>query len=163
MSRRLWFCLMGLSLLTGCGGGKPDDGTASGEGATPPADAVASDGQPPTTDPGQIVTPTVDDSPQRAKAREMDITSLVKALTDAEMSDAASDELATRGEDAVKPLVDALESDDHATVQKAIFTLGQLGPSAQDALPKLNELAENSDSEVIQDSAKFAMDAIKGE
>ncbi len=169
-------------LLIGCpsGGDDPADGNATTDGTDPvavdgastdgaPTDGATSDGSATdgavdgaTTDPGHIVRPTDDDSDQRAKAKEMDVAGLIAALEDPEMSTAASAELASRDADAVKPLIDALASGSETVQQKAIFTLGQLGPAAKDALPKLQELSE-SDSEVIADSAKFAIDAIQGE
>ena len=168
MHRYSW--LLPFLLLVGCGG--DNEGT---DGAAPPVDGTdvdvvvegpAADG---TTADGssvdgkpQIVTPTLDDSDVRARVREMKVADLIASLSDADLSDAATDELSARGADAVKPLIDALESSDAMAQQRAIFTLGRIGPTAKDALPKLNELAAESNSEMIRDSAKFAIDAIEG-
>ena len=164
-----YLCLLPLLLLVGCRGGDGADGSSpavdevSTDGTVDGAatDGEATDGTSADGTP-HIVTPTEDDSQQRAKVRQMEMAQLVEALDDPELSDAATDELASRGSDAVKPLVDALESSDETVQQRAIFTLGQLGPAAKDALPKLKQLASESNAEVIQDSAKFAIDAIEG-
>ena len=165
--------LLPLLLVVGCGrgnegedGATPTDGVSAdsstdGNTDSVSADGVSADGATADGTP-KIVTPTVDDSQERAQVREMDMGKLMESLSDATLSDAASDELASRGADAVKPLIDALDSADAFTQQRAIFTLGQLGPTAKDAVPKLKELAADSNSEVVQDSAKFAIDAIEG-
>ena len=166
--------LLPLLLLVGCGGGDgADDSTPEVDGVTadsaPPggdADGASVDGR--STDgafadgAAHVVTPTADDSQERAKVGEMDMPKLMEALGDATLSDAASDELLSRGGDAVKPLIAALDDEDALTQQRAVFTLGRLGPAASDALPKLKELAAQSNSEVVQDSARFAIDAIEG-
>ena len=173
---RQWMLLtLSVLLVVGCGDGSSDDGATPTDGAAvdgnadgTSADGSASDG---VIDDGAsddsaaadgIVTPTVDDSQQQAKVRDMEMGELIAALSDAELADSASKELVSRGGDAVKPLIDTLGSEDAIAVQKAIFTLSQLGTTAKDALPKLTEIAEDSDSEVLQDSAKFAIDAIEG-
>lgn len=175
MSRSLiaFVILLAASLALGCRNDKPTaDGSSDSDGKNPPAvdgtsdgkagDGTATGGNPPTTDPGKIVTPTKDDSPERAKAREMDVAALIDALGDEQLAKIAADELASRGTDAVKPLVDALD-DDSADVQHgAAYALGQMGAAANEALPKLKALAENSDSEVVQDAASFAIDGIQG-
>mgnify|MGYP002623809854 CR=1 FL=1 len=180
MSRYFWICPLVLLLLAGCQGGKngadgtapPTDGEStdsSDDGSSAdgdPADGTAADGTDAdgsaTDGTSEIVRPTVDDSQERAKVREMEVSQLVESLSDSELGDAASDELAARGNEAVQPLIEALDNSDVAVQQKAIFTLGQIGPAASDALPKLQELAAEGDSEVVQDSAKFAIDAIEG-
>ena len=185
MSRYFWLGPLMILLLVGCQGGEtgadgntpPTDGNSadsaradgSADGGTSDgdnSDGAESDGGEAdggtTIGPSKIVRPTADDSQERAEVREMEVPQLVESLTDAELGDAASDELAARGSDAVKPLIGALDSDDAAVQQKAIFTLGRIGPAASDALPKLKELAADSDSEVVQDSARFAIDAIEG-
>ena len=167
MLRCLIACSLAFLLLCGCGG--DNDGTdsttdsASVDGSTDGVvvDGTATDGSGTDGNP-EIVRPTVDDTAQRAKVREMSIAKLVEALGDSALSGAASDELASRGGDAVKPLIDALDSSDTDIQQRAVFTLGLLGAEAKDALPKLKELAVESNSEVVQDSARFAVDAIEG-
>jgi len=165
-------------LLLGCSGGGPSGG-GNADGEYPPingedgpsgTDAGSktsrdddSHGQTRTIDPPDIIRPTEHEGAARAVAREMTIAALVDALGDPKMSLVAAEELAERGEEAVPPLIDALDHNDETIRQRAIFTLGQLGPAARDALPRLKELAETGDTEVVQDSAKFAIDAIEGE
>ena len=174
MWRFLGFCLC-LMLLTGCGNADPNDGAVNVDGEDPPAsdgtavdgsssDGTAVNGEPPSTDPGHIVDPTGDDSEHHAKVQAMDIDGLVATLgdEDAKLADAAGDELAARGADAVQPLMSALGEDNEAVVLRATFVLGRLGSQSEDALPKLKELAEEADTDLVQATARFAIDAIEG-
>jgi hypothetical protein len=161
-------CVMLLLLIAlGCQSKKPT--STGGDGTTP----VVENGTNNSSNTGnkgsgsgdtgaQVVTPTIDDSVERKQARDMDVPALVNALSDAKLADAASDELKSRGNASVEPLIAALASKDETVKQKAIFTLGQLGPEAKAALPKLKTIAESKDSELLASSAEHAIDSIEG-
>lgn len=175
MQRNLFLSLLLTVAVAGCTGGSTSNSDGDGGNGDPSVvdrgeengeknarrngDGSASEQAPP----GGMVTPTEDLSEERQQAAAMDVPELIDALSDPQLADAASDELAGRGSASVEPLVRAIESsDDPLAQQRAAFTLGQLGAAAKPALPKLKEIREGGQSEVLRDTAAFAIDAIEG-
>lgn len=160
-----------LVLAFGCRGSNNPPAANNGENGEPPPvvdngndNGNKNVGHPSTVtvEPGRVVDPTRGFTTEREIVGKMDMPELIKALGDKNLAPSATDELATRGDEAVEPLIEALDHNNDAVRQRAIFTLGRLGPAAKAALPKLQAIADDSDDEVQSDAAKFAMDAIEG-
>lgn len=134
--------------------------------ATPPADPNKPDDtspiDPPPGDSGQAPTTPAKPLVASGELKDVGVEQLVASLADESQRDAASRELAVRGEAALAPLVKALQSDDAELQAGAAFTLSRMGAGAQGALDELQKLADAAKNEAVRDSALFAIDAVKG-
>ncbi len=167
--KRLVYCVaLTFMALAGC---KPAANTVTDGGEeTPVVENSNGETTPPkTTEEEQVKFTDLPKDPARDLTAEqqqvdaMDIEALVAALGDDKLYNVAADELATRGPDAVAPVIAALDSADPEQRQTAIFVLGRFEKLAAPALPKLKQIAaDDNQSEEVIDSAKYAIDAIEG-
>lgn len=123
--------------------------------------------QPKTTPNTEIKKTTPDPEPSAedkalAALKDVPIDELVTKLGDEKERSLATRALATRGKDAVAPLVKALDSEDAQVRAAAAFTLGQLGDDAAEAKDRLKTMSESDESEIAKDAAAFALDALEG-
>lgn len=163
---------LGLLLVTGgcTGGNRTDSGNSGGTDSKPPLvkDPLVEDSSGTNTDDDSSAGGTTVDGSLRdpmegdPRVANLTIAELIETLPDPELAAPATEELYRRGDEAVKPLTAALEHEDAAVQHRAIFLLGRYGDVASDALPKLRDIAKNSDSEIARDAANFAIDAIEG-
>jgi hypothetical protein len=124
------------------GGEDPDD-----SGDPPPA--------------GSSSTGPADDAAGLIVSADSPVVDLVAKLADPNTRDAATAVIRQQGTDAVPQLVTALEDDNWQIRAGAVFALSVLGDEAQDAVPKLRDLASTEKHEAVRDAASWAIDAIE--
>lgn len=104
-----------------------------------------------------VVQPPTAGSPQDLGGGPQQWTA---ALSNPELMDQAIAQLTADPAASLPALRDALASENPQLRQRAAFVLGQLGADARPAAEELKKLAEQDDSQVVRDTARFALDAI---